>query len=135
MGPARGIATVAKDTDTTMNTVMPMVVGVVEVVDWVAVAARGLGLGKVVEAAGSNPRGQIPRQHIDRSSWKGVISLLFQECGGRGAGSLLPEHSGGESVVVGQFFWRIPTPVCGSPIRLLPFFVSRNPRGVTRTGP
>ena len=52
MGLVRGIATVATDTGTIINTVMRMA-EVVVVVDSVVVAARGLGLGKVVVAAGS----------------------------------------------------------------------------------
>ena len=43
----------ATDTDTSINTVMRMAEVVVEVVDSVAVAARGLGLGKVVVVVGS----------------------------------------------------------------------------------
>ena len=55
----RGIATVATDTGTIINTVMRMA-EVVVVVDSV-VAARGLGLGKVVVAAGSRkPSGARP---------------------------------------------------------------------------
>jgi len=55
MGLARGIATVATDTGTIINTVIRMAEVAVEVMDSVAVAARGLGLGKVVVVGSRRP--------------------------------------------------------------------------------